>query len=129
MIAPEVQGPDSSALNDRMAPSIMPRPRTGLGQGLEALVPSLRESSSPIAPFNRQADPPIQWEVAILRSLRRRRCIFTVAPSVLLKEPDRRHIKTNTLTALGALGAAGWELTAVRNGRYYLKRPVARQGE
>ena len=108
----------------------MPRPRTGLGQGLEALVPSLRENSPGIASFNRPAAAPVLWEVAVLRRERKkRRCRFTIAASELLKEPQRRRIKTNTLLALGALGAAGWELTAIRGGKFYLKRIVSPPGD
>lgn len=105
----------------------MPRPRTGLGQGLEALVPPLRESSgASIASFARTNDAPaVQWEVAVLRKDRRRRCRLTVAPSAVLQKPQRRLLKTSTMLALGALGAAGWELTAVSGGKFYLKRPVS----
>ena len=101
----------------------MPRPRTGLGQGLEALVPPQRESS--IASFARHTDTPaVQWEVAVLRKDRRRRCHLTFAPSAVLEKPRQRLLKTSTMLALGALGAAGWELTAVSGGKFYLKRPV-----
>ncbi len=98
----------------------MPRPRAGLGQGLEALVPPLREA--PIAPFAR---PSTAWEFAVLRRIRKSRCRLTVAPQAILQRPDRRTLKMPTVLALGALGAAGWELVAVQGDRYYLKRPGA----
>lgn len=102
----------------------MPRPRTGLGQGLEALVSPPRESS--IASFTRTAESPVlNWEVAVLQRERRRRCKLTIAPAAVLQKPERRVLKTSTMLALGALGAAGWELTAVNAGRFYLKRPVS----
>lgn len=103
----------------------MPRPRTGLGQGLEALVPPLREPS--IAPSTNADYASAAWEVAVLRKTRRRRCRLTIAPSSILQTPERRTLKSSTMLALGALGAAGWELTAVAGDRFYLKRPAPRQ--
>ncbi|MCC6958783.1 MAG: hypothetical protein IT301_02955 [Dehalococcoidia bacterium] len=97
----------------------MPRPRTGLGQGLEALVPPLREA--PIAAF---AQATTAWEFAVLRRIRKTRCRLTIAPSALLQRPDRRMLKTSLILALGAMGAAGWELTAINDDRYYFKRPA-----
>lgn len=105
----------------------MPRPRTGLGQGLEALVPPPRESASAsIASFSRTSEAAaVQWEVAVLEKRRRRRCRLTIAPIAVLQKPRRQVLKTSTMLALGALGAAGWELTAVTGGKFYLKRPVS----
>jgi hypothetical protein len=101
----------------------MPRPRTGLGQGLEALVPPLRDGST-IAPFNRPAAVQAQpWEIATLRR-KRRRSVFTVAPAAVLARPKKQKLKVPPLLALGALGAAGWELVALSGGTFYLKRPV-----
>lgn len=106
----------------------MPRPRTGLGQGLEALVSPPRGSS--IASFSRNAESPaLSWEVAVLQRTRRRRCRLSVAPAAVLQKPERRVLKTSTMLALGALGASGWELTAVSGGRFYLKRPLSPQPE
>ncbi|MEO8539673.1 MAG: hypothetical protein ABI577_08025 [bacterium] len=104
----------------------MPRPRTGLGQGLEALVSSSREPAPTISNFARPAETPApaRWEVAVLRRQRKRLCRVTFAPSELLQKPKRRKVKTTSILALGALGAAGWELTAMRGNRFYLKRPV-----
>lgn len=108
----------------------MPRPRTGLGQGLEALVSPAREPNSAISSFSRAEEAPaIQWEVAVLRKLRKRRCKLTVAPSAVLQRPVRQVLKTSTLLALGALGAAGWELTAVSRGKFYLKRQALPPGD
>ena len=107
----------------------MPRPRTGLGQGLEALVSPSRESGSAISRFARPEEAAVQWEVAVLRKLRKRRCRLVVAPSAVLEKPGRQVLKTSTMLALGALGAAGWELTAVSRGKFYLKRPAAQPGE
>ncbi len=104
----------------------MPRPRTGLGQGLEALVSSARENAPSFSSISRAPDAAaLQWEVAVLRKDRRRRCHLTIAPAAVLQKPERRVLKTSTMLALGALGAAGWELTAVSAGKFYLKRPVA----
>lgn len=101
----------------------MPRSRPGLGQGLEALVPPLRDAPS-IASFTRPAAPPT-WEVATLRRRRKGRCVFAIAPTALLDKAKRRKVKASLLLTLGALGAAGWELTALSGGTFYLKRPVA----
>ena len=108
----------------------MPRPRTGLGQGLEALVPPLRDTGSSIASIRPSAEAiPVTWEFGTLRKRRRGQCVFTVAPSNLLQEPRRQQLKSSTLLALGALGASGWELTALRGRTFYLKRPVISQPE
>jgi hypothetical protein len=107
----------------------MPRPRTGLGQGLEALVPPIREPNSAISRFSRSEDGAVQWEVAVLRKLRKRRCRLVVAPSAVLEKPAHQVLKTSTLLALGALGAAGWELTAVSRGKFYLKRHAVQPGD
>ena len=102
----------------------MPRPRSRLGQGLEALVPPLRDSSS-IAAFART--PPAArlpaWEVATLRR-RKGRCWLTVAPAGVLQKPRRQKLKASSLLALGALGAEGWELTALSGQTFFLKRPL-----
>lgn len=102
----------------------MPRPRSRLGQGLEALVPPLRDTPS-IATFSRSAAEPVvpRWEVATLRP-RRGRSWLTVAPSGVLEKPRRQKLKASTLLALGALGAAGWELVALSGKTFYLKRPA-----
>ncbi|MGE3572738.1 MAG: hypothetical protein AB7J35_01625 [Dehalococcoidia bacterium] len=100
----------------------MPRSRTGLGQGLEALVPPLRDASS-IATLPRSTAPET-WEVATLRRKRKGRCVLTVAPPALLKKTKKRKIKASTLLTLGALGASGWELIALSGKTFYLKRPV-----
>ncbi len=101
----------------------MPRPRSRLGQGLEALVPPLRETST-IATFSRSAAPaPQAWEIATLRR-RKGRCWLTIAPAGVLDRPKRQKLKASTLLALGALGAAGWELTALSGKTFFLKRPA-----
>ena len=103
----------------------MPRPRSRLGQGLEALVPPLRETSS-IASFARTsaAQQPQAWEIATLRR-GKGRCVLTVAPAGVLDRPKRQKLKASTLLALGALGAAGWELTALSGRTFFLKRPLS----
>lgn len=106
----------------------MPRPRSGLGQGLEALVPPLRESPS-IATFGRAATQPAAWEVATLRRRKKRRCLLTIAPASILQKPKRQKLKASSLLTLGALGAAGWELTALSGNTFFLKRPVAAESE
>jgi hypothetical protein len=50
--------------------------------------------------------------------------VLTIAPSGLLKKQKRRKLKASTLLTLGALGAAGWELTALSGRTFFLKRPV-----
>ncbi|MGE3424029.1 MAG: hypothetical protein AB7N24_18460 [Dehalococcoidia bacterium] len=50
--------------------------------------------------------------------------MLTIAPTALLKKAKKRKIKASTLLTLGALGAAGWELTALSGKTFYLKRPV-----
>lgn len=108
----------------------MPRPRTGLGQGLEALVPPLRESTSAFASIHPTPEPPPRtWEVATLRKHRKRQCELTIAPSGLLRKARRRKLKASTLLALGALGASGWELVAINGRSFYLKRPVTPPAE
>jgi hypothetical protein len=90
---------------------------------LEALVPPLRETPT-ITTFARNAAESVAtWEVATLRR-RRGRCVLTVAPSGVLERPRRQKLKASTLLALGALGAAGWELTALSGKTFFLKRPV-----
>lgn len=109
----------------------MPRPRTGLGQGLEALVPPMRESGNPISPLNRPAPigEPVPWEIATLRRRNRKRCVLTIAPAGLLESPKRRKLRASLLLSLGALGAAGWELTAVTGDTFYFKRPAVAQAQ
>jgi hypothetical protein len=61
----------------------------------------------------------------VLRKGRKKgRCRLTVAPSAVLKKSRRRRIHTSSLLALGALGAAGWELSGVTGRTFYLKRPA-----
>ena len=101
----------------------MPRTRSGLGQGLEALVPPLRETST-IATFARPASSAqAAWQVATLRR-RKRRCLLTIAPAGVLDRPKRQKLKASSLLALGALGAAGWELVALSGSTFFLKRPA-----
>lgn len=101
----------------------MPRPRSRLGQGLEALVPPLRETPAITNISSRNADAPPTWEVATLRR-RKGRCFLTVAPTGVLQKPKRQKLKASTLLSLGALGAAGWELVAMSGKTFYLKRPA-----
>jgi len=105
----------------------MPRPRSRLGQGLEALVPPPREPAPIVLPRS-AADSPPAWEIATLRR-RKRRCLLTVAPANVLEKPRKQKLRASTLLALGALGAAGWELTALSGRTFYLKRPVLRPAD
>lgn len=108
----------------------MPRPRSGLGQGLEALVPPLREDAPSLASFPVPGSSVgTRWEVATLRRRKRRRCVLTIAPAGLLKAPKRRKLRASLLLSLGALGASGWELVAARGQTFYLKRPVAKPAD
>ncbi|MGB4862575.1 MAG: hypothetical protein WBO97_08955 [Tepidiformaceae bacterium] len=101
----------------------MPRTRTGLGQGLEALVPPLREPSIATVPRANPV-PMLTWEVATLEKRGKRRCVLTVAPSALLKRRKRRKLKASALLTLGALGNEGWELVALSGRKFFLKRPI-----
>ncbi len=112
----------------------MARARSGLGQGLEALVsprewketpPGVlttehhhpRETPQPLAPA--------AWEYAELVRVRgkRRRLSLSLAhpkvPGATAKYPVRG---LGLLAALNALGAQGWELTGISNRRFYLRR-------
>ena len=75
------------------------------------------------------ATQPAAWEVATLRRRKKRRCLLTIAPASILQKPKRQKLKASSLLTLGALGAAGWELTALSGNTFYLKRPVAAESE
>ena len=116
----------------------MPRHRPRLGQGLEALVSPARNqplaeptvtAPSPEQPVQAVGDV-VAWEYAILAARKPKRgrrpdCWISILPGDLLHKPARRKRRGGPpMGARGALGAGGWELTAVRGRRYVLKRAV-----
>jgi hypothetical protein len=112
----------------------MPRPKHGLGQGLEALVaPRHRPSGWPepgiLSRQDEPADDTARWEYARLQAAKRkgkRRLLLTIShPDPSLK-PRTRHIRgVDSWTALGMLGVDGWELVSAGSRRYLFKRPVS----
>jgi len=126
----------------------MSRPKRGLGQGLSALVPP--SESAPIAPKSPEPDPPpqplpvarseasptapVRWEYAALerrapkRGKRRRfaRIWFSAPGSNALLEPRATVLAArSSWSALGLLGAEGWELVSVDKRWFFFKRPAA----
>ncbi len=116
----------------------MPRPKHGLGQGLDALVssrqrpPNLSESQAPPKPSMDEAPQtvpvPERWEYACLlvgpkrKNGKRRLSIMFSYPEVTLKPRTQRIHGVDAWTALGLLGAQGWELVDVELRAFYLKR-------
>ena len=113
----------------------MPRPKHGLGQGLEALVaPHQRPSGWPEpGPFARaeasSADDLPRWEYARLLAVKRRRKVrlfLTIShPDPTLKPRELRLRGVDSFTALGMLGVDGWEMVDASSRRYLFKRPVS----
>lgn len=126
----------------------MSRPKRGLGQGLSALVPP--SESAPIAPKSVEPAPPptpqpaahdetqparpLRWEYAALerrapkRGKRRRfaRIWFSASGSTALLEPRATVLAArSSWSALGLLGAEGWELVGVDKRWFFFKRPAA----
>ncbi len=119
----------------------MPRPKYGLGQGLEALVSSHqrpgnwtesellnRHDGAPAAaaPENRLA-----WEYACLtaqprRKKRKRGLTLQLSHPETSVRPRKRTIRgVSEWTALGMLGAEGWEMVAFRGRSFLLKRAIS----
>ena len=115
----------------------MPRPKHGLGQGLDALVSSRRHSggwpesgvlSSQHA--SSAASDVTQWEYACLLAKRRRKqgkrrlALVLSNPDPTVRPRKQRFRGVSPWTALGLLGANGWELVSAREDLYVLKRMV-----
>lgn len=111
----------------------MPRPKHGLGQGLEALVTPrerLESWSQADAAPRREALPEdsLRWEYAHLveRPGKRGRLRLTLSDPDPGVKPRRRKLRgVGAWTALGLLGEEGWELIAVNGNRFVFKRPVS----
>ena len=120
----------------------MPRPKYGLGHGLDALVTSSeRPTGWPESePTDRgAAAKPTRattffatWEYAALARSRRRkkgrsRLSLRISHPGSSVRPRKQKIRgVSQWTALGILGADGWELVAVRQRSFLLKRIVDR---
>ena len=112
----------------------MPRPKHGLGQGLEALVaPRQRPSGWPepgvfARPESAATDESQGWEYAQLVQARRkgkRRLLLTLShPDPSLKPRTRVVRGVDSFTALGLLGVDGWEMVSGGARRYLFKRPL-----
>lgn len=117
----------------------MPRPKYGLGHGLEALVSSrpAHGGQNPGVggpePFSRRSEPSpnavpaLQWDYACLafeRRRKRRRLVLVVSHADTRVKPRRHRLRgTGMWTALGVLGAEGWEMVAAVGSTFYFKRP------
>ena len=118
----------------------MPRPKHGLGQGLDALVSSHQRAASRSEadaahslPPGMAIEPPAtirRWEYACLavrRTGKKRKRMISLKlsyPEVTLEPKAQRIHGVDAWTALGLLGAQGWELVNVRGRSFYLKRGV-----
>ncbi len=115
----------------------MPRPKYGLGQGLEALVASRQRpngwpESELLAHHAEASDPATAdltcWEYATLTRLqrqkkRKRKLILRLShPQMSVKPRPQRIPGVSLWTALGMLGADGWELVGVHKRAFLLKR-------
>lgn len=131
----------------------MSRPKRGLGQGLSALVPPSEPSppdasdstatgdtasQTPQAPA--VADPPthVRWEYAALerrpkkanKKRRFTRIWFSATGTDALFEPRATVLAArSSWSALGLLGAEGWELVGLDDRWFFFKRPVLPEGE
>lgn len=115
----------------------MARARSGLGQGLEALVSPREWKEAPPGVLTtehhrpHEGAPPataVAWEYAELVRVRGKRRRLTLAlahpkvPGATAKYPVRG---LGLLAGLNALGAQGWELTGVSGRRFYLRRSIS----
>ena len=119
----------------------MPRPKYGLGQGLEALVSSRqRPGGWPESELlSRHSDTPAAavaseitaWEYASLaqrprrKKSKRRLTLRFSHPEVNVRPKKRKVRGVGVWTALGMLGADGWELAGSRKRSFLLKRAIA----
>ena len=119
----------------------MPRPKPGLGQGLEALVPPPTEPAAapyPAPPPHSQriaAPPLVRWEYALLERKRRRKKKRSDRLRIWFSHPDTSAIVRARPTilaarsmwaAMGLLGNEGWECISIDRRRAHFKRPVLR---
>lgn len=118
----------------------MPRPKYGLGHGLEALVSSRERPDGwlELEPADRLSDQPAAnvatgftaWEYAALRrSFRRKKgkrrlSLRTSHPGSNVRPRKQKIRGVSQWTALGMLGADGWELVGVRGRSFLLKRVI-----
>ena len=118
----------------------MPRPKHGLGQGLDALVTSRQRSAGGwretgllgVQPSTAPTPEVTQWEYACLLSERptkkkrrkRRLGLILSSPDPTVNPRKQRFRGLSPWTALGLLGADGWELVSARKDVYVLKRVV-----
>ena len=117
----------------------MPRPKYGLGQGLEALVSSRQRPGdwSESELLNRHADVPSSpapesraWEYACLGEQpgpkkRKQRLTLQLSHPEARVRPRRQTLRgVSQWTALGILGADGWELVGFRGRAFVLKREL-----
>ncbi|MCK9519114.1 MAG: hypothetical protein M0R74_08865 [Dehalococcoidia bacterium] len=124
----------------------MPRPRRGLGQGLDALV---RDSTKDFSRFSQPhasndgnddgeaAEPhPVQWEYACLERPRKRKGkrrlarlrFSSTGESALVKQRPLVLMTHSPWAVFGLLGEEGWELVGVAGRRFYFKRPLRPPG-
>jgi len=118
----------------------MPRPKYGLGQGLEALVSPRQAHSAPYpgatSPKSLTGDdaeavlsPPVRWEYACLRikraSKKRRVVLILSCPDTHVKPRKQRLRGMGRWTAIGLLGFDGWEMVSMTRRVCYFKRPMA----
>ena len=117
----------------------MPRPKYGLGHGLEALVsPGLSQSTLRGGPAEESATggdaesdavPRLRWEYARLsvrkRKKKKRKLTLLVSHPDARVKPRSQHVRgTGLWTAIGVLGCDGWELIAINRRCWYFKRSL-----
>lgn len=117
----------------------MPRPKYGLGQGLEALVSTRQAHSglhsgapSPGSLIDDDAEAalsrPVHWEYASLttrRASKKRRVVLILScPDTHVKPRKQRLRGTGRWTAIGLLGFDGWEMVSMTRRVCYFKRPM-----
>lgn len=118
----------------------MPRPRRGLGQGLDALVRDSHQDFTrfsqpepPASPDSQVADQPaelLRWEYACVERPRKGkrtsvRVWFSSSGAAAILKPRPLVLATRSAwPVLGLLGEEGWELVGVEGRRFYFKRPL-----
>ena len=114
----------------------MPRARTGLGHGLEALVstregvtlnqakPAIARDAAAEEPTAPTAASASSWSYATLqRQRRKRRKLVFAAGNGCAGGIEATSIRgVGLLAALNALGGEGWELIGIAGKKLYLKR-------
>jgi len=116
----------------------MPRPKYGLGHGLEALVSPLpphatlragpADEPAAAADAEPAAGRPLRWEYARLRARKRRKkrslTLLVSHPDARVKPRSQRLRGIGRWTAIGLLGCEGWELVAISRRTCYFKRAI-----